>query len=110
MKKYIGYLLLPILLTGCMSNGYKNYGSTHGLGVAGAMIATNEITKRIAPDKPKLAKTLSVIAGVGLSGYFYERERKARKGAPFKEWYTDSQMDAVTPMLVTGGLWKWYLN
>ena len=41
------------------------------------------------------------VVGVIGSGYYYYREAKARETLDIRQWYTDSQFDAITPAVVS---------
>lgn len=94
--------VFALSIAGC-SNGYKNYGLEHGLIVGGSMLAANKIAKHIIPSRPKTRKAIVIGVGVLGAGYFYNREKQARK-APFDKWYADSQWDALTPLITAGFL------
>lgn len=40
------------------------------------------------------------LAGIGCSVWYFYREYRARKTFDIRQWYTDSQFDFITPLLV----------
>ena len=66
-------------------------GIAHGLTAAAVML----LVWRFLPMYYAVA-----IAGVALSAWYFWREYRARKMLDIRQWYTDSQWDFITPLLV----------
>lgn len=69
----------------------------------GANLAVDRIGKA-ANLKPKTISVVKIVTASALTYHFYQREKRARDGAPFSSWYDDSQWDAITPTVVNGAV------
>lgn len=66
-------------------------GIAHGLFTAGFMV----LAWMLIPSYYAVG-----IVGALCVVYYYQREAKARKTLDIRRWYTDSQLDAITPAVV----------
>ena len=74
-------------------------GLGHGIVAALAIAAVN-----LFPILPGYVNLVQILVGILVTTYWYQREKRARGGAPFKDWHKlygsrDTQWDAVTPAI-----------
>lgn len=67
------------------------YGISHGIFIAVGMY----LSYLVVP-------VMVLPVAVGGTVYYYIREAKARKTYDLRQWYTDSQWDAITPAIIAG--------
>ena len=69
------------------------WGVAHGLASAGAIA----VAWFLIPSYYAVA-----VVAIVSAFYWTQREAKARKTWDIRDWYTDSQLDAVVPIIVSG--------
>ena len=69
------------------------WGISHGLLSAGVIA----VAWFLIPNYYTVA-----VAAILSAFYWTQREAKARKTWDIREWYTDSQLDAIVPIIVSG--------
>lgn len=95
------FLSLFLVTSTQAADRQDNYGMSHAFILAGALAVTWVTADKLFPNDKRVADAVVSIVAIAGAGYFYERERKARGGDSFDDWYRDSQADALMPAAVS---------